>query len=35
METAFKVLEHLSANPATGVRRRAGASATAAKYRLV
>jgi len=33
-EIAFKVLEHLSANPATGVRRRAGATATAAKYRL-
>ena len=33
-ETAFKVLEHLSANPATGVRRRPGATATAATYRL-
>ena len=33
-EIAFKVLEHLSANPATGVRRRAGSIATAAKYRL-
>ncbi|MFZ9836987.1 MAG: glucose-6-phosphate isomerase [Opitutaceae bacterium] len=33
-ETAFKVLEHLSANPATGVRRRAGKTATAATYRL-
>ena len=33
-ETAFKVLEHLSANPATGVRRRPGATATTATYRL-